>query len=101
MAIESLEQAIRDPGARESGERDRTRVRDRLRPVVLEFCRLHLFDTFRMQELNDFVRARSVGAPESAGRILRMLRADGIIDCDVVSRSQSLYIIRAVHDNHP
>jgi hypothetical protein len=101
MAIESVEQALADPGASQTGEREQALVDRRLRPIVLGFCRLHLFDEFHMRDLVEYVNARLSSAPESAGRILRLLRTDGVVDFDVVNRRQSLYVIRSVHTQHP
>jgi hypothetical protein len=56
---------------------------------------------FRMSDLVDAVNERAPSikmAPDSAGRILRMLRQDGQIDYVVVNRAQSLYRLTAIMD---
>ncbi len=95
---ESVEQAQRDPGARERGRRDHRRVNAEIRGIVLSFCREHLFDTFHMQDLTDYVRERVHVAPDSAGRILRQLRKEEIVQYKILSRRNSLYSVLSVSD---
>jgi len=79
--------------------RERQRVAANIGAVVLAFCRERLRQggRFHMQELVDYVREHElVTAPESAGRILRLLRRAGTVDVELVERSSSLYEVRGV-----
>jgi hypothetical protein len=70
------------------------RVRERINALVLEFCGKRLLTAqpfFRMEELTDFVRSSAPIAPDSAGRILRLLRREGRISYRVIDRANSLY----------
>lgn len=46
---------------------------------------------FHMSDLNQFVMQKAPVAPDSPGRILRGLKASGVLDYVLVSRHQSLY----------
>lgn len=47
---------------------------------------------FRMETLRQYIETTgNASAPDSAGRILRLLRQNGIINYKVVNRRQSLY----------
>jgi hypothetical protein len=72
---------------------DLVRVRSRLGAAVLEFCRSRLGQTFHAAELHGAV---PYAAPASAEYTLRELRRDGVVDYQVVSRSESLYLVRAM-----
>ncbi len=72
------------------------RVQRGIGAAVLEFCREH--STFRGADLCDFVRARCGGTPESAARILRQLRRQGLVDYENTDRAESLYTVRRVKD---
>lgn len=96
--IESVHQAINDPGAAQSGVRELQRVESEIGRRILDFCRERLFDTFRMEELTSYVRARVAIAPDSAGRILRKLRKDGVITVELVSRRESLYCVTRIEE---
>lgn len=98
MTHESVTQALQDPAAAQTGERELARVDDAVRSWVLSFCRQHLFDTFRMGDLTAFVQVRTRCAPDSPGRILRLLRKAGIIRYELVSRRESLYVITAIEE---
>ena len=95
---ESVHQAIHDPAATQTGERELARVDEAVRSWVLLFCRQHLFDTFRMGDLTSFVQVRTRCAPDSPGRILRLLRKAGTVRYDLVSRRESLYVITAIEE---
>lgn len=71
------------------------RVRQRLDPVVLEFCRAHIGAQFHMEDLVKFVKLTVPGSPDSPSRILRYLRTRGEVSYRVLSRSQSLYLIES------
>lgn len=95
---ESVHQAITDPGAEQSGDRELERVDAALRGRVLDFCRDRIFDTFRMDELTKWVRHRVRCAPDSPGRILRQLRKEGKVTYELVSRRESLYAVHSVEE---
>lgn len=86
-----------------SDHQERARVRSCIGSLILEFCRLTLNlqnKTFHMEELWRFVeRAASwepfLGhiAPDSPGRIFRLLQQQGKLGYRVVDRTQSLYEI--------
>jgi hypothetical protein len=73
-------------------ERELVRVGDRLDHHVLAFARERVGRTFHLDELRAFVveRAGAV-APESAGRILRSLRARRALSYSLVNRARSEY----------
>ena len=52
---------------------------------------------FYIQDLHDYIAARTQIAPASPDRILRQLRLEGKIDYTVVSRSESCYEITALN----
>lgn len=62
---------------------------------VLAFCRARVGQEFRMEQLREHVERDGHRAPDSAGRILRMLRQRGRVAYTVVNRSASLYRIDA------
>lgn len=75
------------------------RVSGNIARIVADFCRGRLDEgraEFHMEDLTEFVRARSTIAPDSAGRILRDLRRNKVIDYTVVNRAQSLYKVTGV-----
>jgi hypothetical protein len=75
------------------------RVSARINKLVLSFCRDRIAtnqNTFHMTELALWVSRHNLIAPDSAGRILRSLRAKGKLDYIVVSRSESLYELKRV-----
>lgn len=61
---------------------------------VLAFCRRRSGQEFHMVELRQHIGDDR--APDSAGRILRLLRQAGLVDYSVVNRRQSLYLIKEV-----
>lgn len=67
------------------------RVTESIAAAVLEFCGLRR--QFHMIELAEFVQARVGVAPESPGRILRLLRQAGKIKYRVIDRRNSEYLI--------
>jgi hypothetical protein len=71
------------------------RVSDKIATYVAEFC-FHR-NTFHMEELTEYVSARvSPIAPDSPGRILRMLRREKVLNYEIVNRRESLYRITPV-----
>jgi hypothetical protein len=75
------------------------RVRSTIAPAVVEFCRAHVGDQFRMEELQRFVQLFHPSAPDSPSRILRDLRRRGIVAYRVVSRPGSLYFVEGVESS--
>ena len=71
-----------------SDHQERARVRSRIGSLIREFCRLN--PTFHMEDLTLYVQARIKVAPDSPGRILRLLRQQGL-KVELVSRRGSLY----------
>jgi hypothetical protein len=67
------------------------RVTERIAAPVLEFCGLRR--QFHMIELAEFVQARVGVAPDSPGRILRMLRQAGKVSYRVIDRRNSEYLV--------
>ena len=77
---------------------DRARVRSNIAGSIRKFVAARHGETFTMADSPAFV-ARDVWphsvAPDSAGRIMRQLVADKLIDVVLVDRSRSLYLIEA------
>ena len=71
------------------------RVTGRIGESVMLFLSRRVGQTFRAADLASFVMADCGGAPASADRVMRQLRAQGFIDVQVVDRSGSLYRVRA------
>lgn len=75
------------------------RVGGKIAGAVLDFCRRHYryagttpsICQFHLEELASSVRSATGIAPDSPGRILRMLRQAGQIRYRVLNRRQSLY----------
>lgn len=61
----------------------------------MAFCRSRVGKTFRAADLAAHVQAECGGAPASADRVMRQLKAQGLIDVSVVDRSSSLYRVLA------
>jgi hypothetical protein len=75
--------------------RQLARVTGRIGESVLAFCRARVGQTFRAADLAAFVMSDCGGAPASADRVMRQLRAQGFIDVQVEDRAGSLYRVRA------
>lgn len=69
------------------------RVKQAIRKHIIAFAAEHTGCHFHMDELTAYVRRQVPTAPDSAGRILRALRQDGVIDYRLVSRHDSEYEI--------
>jgi hypothetical protein len=76
------------------------RVSGKIAAEVLHFCAgrvrsvgqpENVLGAFHLEELTRWVRARIGIAPDSPGRILRMLRQAGQIRYEVLNRRKSLY----------
>lgn len=72
------------------------RVKQAIRRHILAFAAAHVGQRFHMEELTRYVRQQSPTAPDSAGRILRALRQDGVLDYRLISRHDSEYEIVSV-----
>lgn len=74
------------------------RVKLAIRKHIIAFAMDHMGRHFHMEELTRYVRRQGPStAPDSAGRILRALRQDGVIDYLLVSRHDSEYEIVSVN----
>lgn len=72
------------------------RVATKIAHHVLAFCRARMESAqleFRMEELQEYVRARVGIAPDSAGRILRHLRQQQLVEYHVINRRASIYCL--------
>lgn len=72
-----------------SDPQERARVRSRIGSLILEFCRHN--EQFHMEDLRLYVQNWIDVAPDSAGRILRQLRQQQLLNYTLVSRRGSLY----------
>ena len=76
---------------------ERSRVYSRIAPLILSFARAHAGQSFHAEDLRQYVLALDPGiAPDSPGRILRLLRQEGKLYYVVIDRRASLYQFRAV-----
>lgn len=81
------------PTAKEQA-RELARVEKGIALDVLEFCRQH--QTFHADALRAWVQIRGGRAPGSADRILRQLRARGLVQYRILNRAASSYEILGV-----
>lgn len=73
------------------------RVSDKIAGHVCAFFAARgLNRTFYNAELLSFVQGREACAPDSAARIMRLLRRQGRINYRVISRAESLYQVTGV-----
>ncbi len=72
------------------------RVTGRIGESVIEFCRARVGGTFRAAELAEHVQRQAGGAPASADRVMRQLKAQGHLDITLVDRAGSLYRVIGV-----
>lgn len=79
--------------SRREQEQNLSRVRSRIAPAVLDFARRCGSEPFGIEQLQAFVRSRVNVAPASPDRILRDLRARGLIEYEVINRRAALYRI--------
>lgn len=95
----SIDQYKIDRTARQSQPRELKRVKDKLHDLVIDFVKaLHTGQVFHMAQLEQHIQERRPDvAPGSAGRILRLLRDEGLVEYDVVNRRRSAYVLRR-HD---
>jgi hypothetical protein len=80
-------------------DQELARVEGKLGAFILDWCRAHLVagePRFHLAELAEDVECQFGGAPDSASRILRQLRARGHIAYRVVDRRASLYELEAL-----
>ena len=76
-----------------SHDAEHDRVKQAIRRYIIAFANDHIGCRFHMAELTYYVSRYVPTAPDSAGRILRALRQDGVIDYRLVSRRDSEYEI--------
>lgn len=95
--MRSLQQSLFDPAARETQPRELARVWGSLARMVLAWLRERQIrdqGEFHLWELETYVMTHVVSTtPGSAGRIMRLLRSEGLIDYVVLHRSKSFYRI--------
>lgn len=72
------------------------RVSGRIAQSVIAFCRAQGEEPFFTAQLAAYVMARCGGAPGSADRVMRFLRASGAIDVECIDRAASCYRVKAV-----
>lgn len=92
----SFEQYEIDFAAAATQPRELKRVKEGIGLYVYQFCKQRLDEgnlEFTIEELSVYIKQHQTCAPDSASRILRLLRQDGIIRYRVLDRSRSLYII--------
>lgn len=76
---------------------ERARVYSRIAPLILTFARINAGRAFHAEDLRQYVLFFDPGvAPDSPGRILRLLRQEGKLDYVVIDRRGSLYQFRAL-----
>jgi hypothetical protein len=81
-----------DESKYDDDEDERERVRAKIGEAVFSFCRAHEGQAFHMEDLVRCVRHMApFVAPDSPSRALRLLRQEGLVNYEVVSRSDSLY----------
>lgn len=85
---------VRRRRARVDNAQQLDRVMKGIGAAVLDFCRAR--SVFRGADLCDYVRQRCGGTPESAARILRQLRRQGLVEYENTVRAGSLYTVRRV-----
>jgi hypothetical protein len=94
FSFQSTGTAVVSPKAPEQ-PRQLARVTGRIGESVMLFLSRRQGQTFRAADLAAFVMADCGGAPASADRVMRQLRAQGYIDVQVVDRAGSLYRVAA------
>ena len=72
------------------------RVEGRIASAVLAWCRAHVGQTFHLADITSAIEAQIEVAPDSTRRVLGELRRQGHVQVDLLSRSDSLYVVRAV-----
>lgn len=82
-----------------SQDEELQRVAEKIAGAVIDFCACHR--SFFMDELTSDVRSSMAGqghmiAPDSPGRVLRLLRQKKVIAYRVLSRPDSLYEVLSV-----
>lgn len=95
--LRSIQQSLFDPAARVTQPHELSRVRGSIATLVLAWlreCQIRYRGEFRLWELEEHVKRHGASTtPGSAGRIMRLLRSEGVIDYVVLHRSASLYRI--------
>ena len=81
--------------------RQLARVTGRIAESVVAFVKSREGGTFRAAELAKYVMDACGGAPASADRVMRQLKAQGFIDVQVVDRAGSLYRVAAAGSGEP
>lgn len=86
------------PAAPESPSAHLARVHEQIAALILDFLRMvqrRAVPEFHMAELTEYVARYVQTAPDSPGRVLRDLRARGLVAYVVVDRGASRYRVGA------
>lgn len=97
--MRSLEQTLFDPALRETQAHEIARVRRSIGGLVRTFCLDTLLGSreFFMTDLEAYVLQHEPhSTPGSAGRILRLLRKEGVVDYVLIRRSDAHYRVLSV-----
>lgn len=98
LSLSDWRPPVAAPRASEQGQQ-LARVESKLGAFIITWCQAHLAagqPRFHLAELAEDVECQFGGAPDSASRILRQLRARGHIAYRVVDRRASLYELEAI-----
>lgn len=89
----SLFERAQEKAERKAQKKNLERVRGKIHQAILEYFSFrYVGQTFTMSHLTRVVSAQVPDiAPDSPGRIMRLLRAEGLINYKVVSRKDSRY----------
>jgi len=75
---------------------ERARVRAKIASIILDFARQNTGRMFHVESLRVHVLKSAPDiAPDSPGRILRLLRQQGKLNYVVIDRRDSLYLFKA------
>lgn len=94
----SFEQYMQDPTGVQRQAAELTRVARNVASVILDYCRDRVGCEFSLRDLALYVMHHANATPDSASRILRSLRQEGLVDYVVTSRSKSKYRIISTYE---
>lgn len=81
-----------DDATKRGNRQQLDRVSNNIRDVIQSFfASLRGGQEFRASDLHEYVESQCSVAPGSADRVMREMRANGLIGYELVSRSESLY----------
>lgn len=93
----SFEQYMQDPTGMQRQANEISRVARNVAAVILDYCRDRVGCEFSLTDLTLYVMHHAHATPDSASRILRSLRTEGLVDYTVISRSKSRYRIISIN----